>query len=56
MIAFIKFLTLFQKNGKKLIFFEGYELIYPRLATSLNWRFDYLFFKKKKVKNGSCLG
>ena len=34
--------------GKKKFFFEGYKLIYPRLKTSLKWRFDCLIFKKEK--------
>ena len=41
---------------KRKFFFQGYELIYPRLTTSLKWAFDYLIFKKEKVKNGSCTG
>ena len=41
---------------KRKFFFEGYKLIYPRLITSLRWRFDYLIFKKGKGKNGSCTG
>ena len=41
---------------KRKFFFEGYELIYHRLITSLKWRFDYLIFKKEKGKNGSCTG
>ena len=35
------------------IFFWDYELIYPRLITSLKWHFDYVFFERKK-KNGKC--
>ena len=42
--------------GKNFFFFEAYELIYPRLITSLKLLFDYLIFKKEKVKNGSCTG
>lgn len=30
--------------------FEKYELIYPRLIITLNWRFDYVFFERKKQK------
>ena len=41
---------------KRKIYFESYELIYPRLITSLKWRFDYPFFKKEKVKDGFCTG
>ena len=37
-------------------FFEGYELICPRLITSLKWHFDYLIFKKEKGRNRSCTG
>ena len=40
---------------KRKFFFEEHELIYTRLITSLKWRFDHVFFKKEKVKNGSCL-
>ena len=38
---------------KRKIFFCDYELIYPRLITSLKWHFDYVFFERKK-KNGKC--
>ena len=37
--------------GKKKYFFDNYELIYPRLITSLKWRIDYVLFERKK-KNG----
>lgn len=55
--CFDKILEFISRMGKKKKrFFEGYKPIYPRLITSLKWRFDYVFFKQKKGKNGSCLG
>ena len=36
---------------KRKIFFEDYKMIYPRLITSLKWKFDYVFFERK-AKNG----
>ena len=37
--------------GKKKGFFNDYKMIYPRLITSMRWKFD-CFFEKKKNKNG----
>ena len=36
---------------KKKIFFEDFKMIYPRLISSLKWKFDYVFFETK-IKNG----
>ena len=36
---------------KRKTFFENYKMVYPRLTSSLKWKFDYVFFEKK-VKNG----
>ena len=36
---------------KRKIFFEDYKMIYPRLITSLKWKFHYVFFERK-AKNG----
>ena len=33
---------------KKIVFFPNYEIIYPRLITSLKWHYDDLFFERKK--------
>lgn len=30
------------------IFFNNYEMIYARLIQSMKWKFDYVFFSKKK--------
>ena len=43
--CFDKILEFIPKESEeRKLFFEGYELIYPRLITSLKWRFDYVFF------------
>ena len=34
--------------GKKKIFFFDYKIIYPKLMTSMRWKFDYVLFEKKK--------
>ena len=36
---------------KRKIFFCDYKMIYPRLISSLKWKFDYVFFEKKS-RNG----
>ena len=39
---------------KRKIFFEDYKMIYPRLITSLKWKFDYVFFERKaKMENNT---
>ena len=60
-IAFRKLISDHKHFEKILEFISDewekvYELAYPRLITSLKWHLDYLFFKKEKVKNGSCAG
>ena len=35
---------------KKIVFFPNYEIIYPRLITSLKWHYDDLFFERKKKR------
>ena len=43
--CFDKILEFISKESEdRKLFFERYELIYPRLITSLKWRFDYVFF------------
>ena len=49
--AVLKFIS--KEWGKRKIFFDDYELIYPRLITSLKWRFGHVLFERKK-KNGKC--
>ena len=47
-----KILELISEEWEKSnFFFEVYKRIYPRLITSLKWRFDYLIYKKEKLKN-----
>lgn len=36
---------------KRKAFFENYKMIYPRLISSLKWKFDYVRFIRKE-KNG----
>ena len=44
--------TLYLVNGKtERFFFENYKMIYLKLISSLKWRYDYVFLKKK-IKNG----
>ena len=33
---------------EKRIFFFDYIMIYSRLISSMRWKFDYVFFEKKK--------
>ena len=33
------------------IFFNNYEMIYARLIQSMKWKFDYVFFFRKKNKS-----
>lgn len=35
---------------KRKIFFSGYGMIYPRLISSMKWRFEYVLFWKKEKK------
>ena len=30
------------------IFFSNYKMVYPRLISLIKWKFDYVFFEKKK--------
>ena len=39
---------------KRKVIFEDQNMIYPRLITSLKWKFDYVFFERK-VKNGKTM-
>lgn len=32
------------------IFFNNYEMIYARLIQSMKWKFDYVFFFEKKIR------
>ena len=40
---------------KRKIFFSDYRMIYSRLTSSIKWKFDYIFFEKKK-KGKQCPG
>ena len=33
---------------KRKVFFSDYKMIYPKLMTSMRWKFDYVLFEKKK--------
>ena len=35
---------------KRKVFFDDYKMVYPRLISSIKWKFDYVFFEKKKKK------
>ena len=37
-----------QWKKREMFFFSEYEMIFPKLITSLCWRYDYVFFQKKK--------
>ena len=32
---------------KRKVFFFDYKMIYPKLMTSMKWKFDYVLFEKK---------
>ena len=40
---------------KRKIFFSDYRMIYPRLTSSVKWKFDYIFFEKKKKRKNNVL-
>ena len=44
--AVLKFIS--KEWEKRNIFCDNYELIYPRMITSLKWHFDYVLFERKK--------
>ena len=33
-----------------MIFSSYYEMIYPRLISSMKWKYDYAFFEKKQIE------
>lgn len=39
-----------QESGKKA-FFESYRMVYPRLISSLKWKFNFFFQGRQKVEN-----
>ena len=48
---FDKVIDLISHNWeRRKIFFAEYEMIYPRLISSMKWKFDYVFFEKKREK------
>ena len=47
---FYRILLIFVRKewAHQEIFFEGYEIVFPRLISSIRWRYDYVFFQKRK--------